>query len=468
MLNWGYAVTDHVAQGRTVTGGRAVIAGTEDRQHAYVALSCGTDTNMAYVFTVSPKLADPMPGPRPAPELARYDRITAERTVQQAAVATETQHALAVLSGVLDRNGQQLSASQARQQALADADHLAILHAIWTDQTIQAREQHYRDLLAAHLPPGHRREPGYQARWLWRTLRAAELAGLDPGDVLAAAISERDLVGARDLAAVIDARIRYRTGALVPAPTGPWSFQVPAIADATRHAYLTEITALMDACQDRIGEHAARHALPRAVTALGPVPDDPQNRAEWQKRAASIGAWRELSGHRDPADPIRLPRPRRSCLLVVDTLVTQRRRGGFARRRSHTGTRPGSQGTADKGWGPGRDRSRSAGRSCRPLPYLRDQALLFPTAEPASAFAGSVNDARNSGDADRKQRDRRSRSARLERIELMALFQYIAAATCAGGHGDSTTHRDRHQGRCVDARASAMPCHAAWSAGESS
>ena len=135
MLNWGYAVTDHVAQGRTVTGGRAVIAGTEDRQHAYVALSCGTDTNMAYVFTVSPKLADPMPGPRPAPELARYDRITAERTVQQAAVATETQHALAVLSGVLDRNCQQLSASQVRQQALADADHLAILHAIWTDQT---------------------------------------------------------------------------------------------------------------------------------------------------------------------------------------------------------------------------------------------------------------------------------------------------------------------------------------------
>ena len=233
MLNWGYAVTDHVAQGRTVTGGRAVIAGTEDRQHAYVALSCGTDTNTAYVFTVSPKLADPMPGPRPAPELARYDRITAERTVQQAAVATETQHALAVLSGVLDRNGQQLSASQARQQALADADHLAILYAIWTDQTTQAREQHHRDLFAAHLPPGHRREPGHQARWLWRTLRAAELAGLDPGDVLAAAISERDLVGARDLAAVIDARIRYRTGALVPAPTGPWS-QVPAIADATR------------------------------------------------------------------------------------------------------------------------------------------------------------------------------------------------------------------------------------------
>jgi hypothetical protein len=56
----------------------------------------------------------------------------------------------------------------------------------------------------------------------------------------------------------------------------------------------------MDARQDRIGEHS----LPWAVTALGPVPADPQDRAEWQARAASIGAWRELSGHRDPADPI--------------------------------------------------------------------------------------------------------------------------------------------------------------------
>src|SRR5579859_4923221 len=70
----GYAVTDHVAQGRTVHTGLAVITGTEDRQHAYVALTRGTDANLAYVFTTSPKRADPVPGPRPAPELARYDQ----------------------------------------------------------------------------------------------------------------------------------------------------------------------------------------------------------------------------------------------------------------------------------------------------------------------------------------------------------------------------------------------------------
>ena len=67
----GYAVTDHAAQGRTVHTGLAVITGTEDRQHAYVALTRGTDTNTAYVFTLSPEArrpgARPAPGPRTGP-----------------------------------------------------------------------------------------------------------------------------------------------------------------------------------------------------------------------------------------------------------------------------------------------------------------------------------------------------------------------------------------------------------------
>ena len=60
----------------------------------------------------------------------------------------------------------------------------------------------------------------------------------------------------------------------------------------------------MDARKDRIGEHAAEHALPWAVTALGPVPGHPLDRLDWQRRASSIGAWRELSGHDHPTEPI--------------------------------------------------------------------------------------------------------------------------------------------------------------------
>ena len=79
---------------------------------------------------------------------------------------------------------------------------------------------------------------------------------------------------------------------------------MPAFADPERRVYTAEIAALMDARKDRIGEHAAHHALPWAVSTLGPVPDHPLDRLDWQRRAASIGAWRELSGYDHPADPI--------------------------------------------------------------------------------------------------------------------------------------------------------------------
>jgi hypothetical protein len=300
----GYAVTDHAAQGRTVHTGLAVITGTEDRQHAYVALTRGTDVNTAYVFTLSPKLADPAPGPRPAPELARYDRTTAPQAGGSAPAAATADDALTVLSGVLQRDGQQLSATQVQRQALQDADHLAILHAIWTAETAPAREQRYHSLLMASLPTRYQQEPGHQAKWLYRTMRAAELAGLDAGQALAAAIAERDLTGARDVPSVIDARLRRRVGALVPLPPGPWTMQVPKIADPERQAFAAQIAQMMDARKERIGEHAADTNLPWAVTALGPVPADPLDRLEWQRRASSIGAYRELSGYDHPADPI--------------------------------------------------------------------------------------------------------------------------------------------------------------------
>ena len=178
------------------------------------------------------------------------------------------------------------------------------MHAIWAAETTPARDQHYHDLLMGTLPPGYRREPGHQAKWLWRTLRGAELAGLDPARVLADAISERDLAGSRDIAAVLDARIRHRLGTVVPLPPRPWSEQVPALADPERLAYVAEIAALMDARTDRIGAHAASHPLPWATAALGPVPAHPPDRLDWQKRAAAIGAWRELSGYAHPTEAI--------------------------------------------------------------------------------------------------------------------------------------------------------------------
>jgi hypothetical protein len=302
----GYAVTDHVAQSRTVHTGLALITGTEDRQHAYVALSRGAERNFAFVFTVSPKLADPAPGCRPAPELARHDKITAQREGQPATPPKSARQggALGVLAAVLERDGQELSASETRQRNLSNADHLAVLNAIWTGETGVVREQRYRDLLAKALPAEYRGQPSHQAKWLWRTLRAAELAGVDAGQVLTGAIRERDLAGSRDVPSVVDARLRARVNPLVPQPAGPWSAQVPDIADPERRAFVTEVAAMMDARKERIGEHAAEHGLPWAVNALGPVPAHPLDRLDWQRRASAIGAYRELHGYSHPTEPI--------------------------------------------------------------------------------------------------------------------------------------------------------------------
>jgi hypothetical protein len=60
----------------------------------------------------------------------------------------------------------------------------------------------------------------------------------------------------------------------------------------------------MDERKDRIGEHAAEHALPWAVNALGAVPNHPLERLDWQRRASAVGAYRELYGFGHPTEPI--------------------------------------------------------------------------------------------------------------------------------------------------------------------
>jgi hypothetical protein len=209
-----------------------------------------------------------------------------------------------VLADVLARDGAELSASVIRQRNLANADHLGVLHAIWADQTRAADDDRYRDVVLAALPAGYQQDLSPQARWLYRSLRSAELAGLDPAEVIRTAVTSRDLAGARDIAAVLDARIRPRIEQLLPQPQGPWASRVPRLPDPQRQAYLAQIAAMMDDRTRRLGQHTARTAPAWAVTALGPVPADPAARHRWEQNAAPIAAYREMYGYDHPGDPI--------------------------------------------------------------------------------------------------------------------------------------------------------------------
>ena len=291
--------------------GIALITGTEDRQWLYPAMTRGTDTNLAFVFTTPPRPADPQPGTRAAPELGRYDRTRPEQggyPPDPAAAAErgspDRREPVAVLADVLGRDGAELSATQTRRRNLASADHLGILHAIWTAETTSARDDRYRALVLAALPPGHRPDLSPQARWLFRTLRGAELAGLDPAEVIRTAIASRDLPGARDIAAVLDARIRPRVAPLLPQPQGPWASRVPRLPDPARQAYLAEVAAMMDDRTQRLGQHAAQTCPAWALAALGPVPADAAARQAWQTKAPSIAAYRETYSYDHPDDPI--------------------------------------------------------------------------------------------------------------------------------------------------------------------
>ena len=217
-----------------------------------------------------------------------------------------------MLADVLSRDGAEQSASVTRQRNLANADHLATLHAIWTAETQAARHDRYRDLVMAALPPGHRQPLSHQARWLFRTLHAAELAGLDPADVIRTAIASRDLAGSRDIAAVLDARIRPRVDPLLPQPQGAWAGRVPRLPDPARHAYLAQIAAMMDDRTRRLGQYAAQTTPSWAVSALGPVPAGFAARRQWEDKAASIAAYREMYGYDHPDDPIG-PEPAREA-----------------------------------------------------------------------------------------------------------------------------------------------------------
>jgi hypothetical protein len=76
------------------------------------------------------------------------------------------------------------------------------------------------------------------------------------------------------------------------------------LPDLDRGAYLAEIAAMMDGRKQRLGQHAAQTGPAWAVTALGAIPGDQASRHEWEQKAASIGAYREMFGYQHPADPI--------------------------------------------------------------------------------------------------------------------------------------------------------------------
>src|SRR5262249_39911589 len=151
-------------------------------------------------------------------------------------------------------------ATEYRNRQWSNADHLGLLHAIWMDLIERADAARFRPVVQMALADtwgitdGELDTP--TVRWLYRTMRAAELAGADPAGAVMQAVQSRDMDGARDIPAVIDARMRPRVNAMAPRPFGRWADRVPDVADPEMRDYLGQLATLMDERWERIGAHA--------------------------------------------------------------------------------------------------------------------------------------------------------------------------------------------------------------------
>ena len=211
-----------------------------------------------------------------------------------------------MLADVLRRDGATLSATETLRSELSAADHLGVLGTVWYDLARQAQATRFEQSLRESLPEAEAdaavNDPA--CTWLWRSLREADSAGLDPDQVLREAVAARSLAGARDAARVIDARVRRMIEHTVPSPASSWSERVPQMGDPELDRYMTELAAAMDDRVRRIGEHIAQTRPVWATQALGEVPADAVARVSWEKRAAQIGAYRELYGYDAQGDAI--------------------------------------------------------------------------------------------------------------------------------------------------------------------
>jgi hypothetical protein len=302
----GYAQTWHTVEGQTVAVGIAVANDKRTREGLYVALSRGALRNEVYAYPAAQEPAESVIGQPPTadPEVARQRRLQTDRETAQPAAALDGQDPISILAPVVRRDDAELSATETRDQALSDADHLGALHAIWMDHCRAEAYSRYAQAVRDHADPADAAEILQDTDRLWRTVRSAELAGLDGAQVVQAAITRRPFTGARSHSAVLDARIRALVGERPPRTGASWTARLPQFADPELGRSMVQVAAAMDDRQRRIGQHAAHECPLWATQALGPAPADPHQRAEWEAKAGQLGAYREIFGWDHPGEAI--------------------------------------------------------------------------------------------------------------------------------------------------------------------
>jgi conjugative relaxase-like TrwC/TraI family protein len=279
----GYATTAHRAQGDTVDTAHALVQPETSREVLYVAMTRARQSNTAYVCTDTH--ADDEYGPDQEQPTTRD-----------------------VLEQVVARTGSDLSAHETIRDEQERVGSIAQLAAEYDTIAREARRERWAALADIALPDLGSDQvaaspawPGLVAAW-----RHAEAAGLN----LETAMPHlgRPDMGEGDPVAVLRDRVERWSHATVPAAQPSRTMiagLIPAaehVADPEMRHALAERAALIEQRAEALVTRALETGE-QWLARLGPPPDDPARRLQWQQAIATVAAYRDRHGVTDPRDP---------------------------------------------------------------------------------------------------------------------------------------------------------------------
>lgn len=285
-LDLGYAVTSYRAQGITVDHSHVLVDAAMTRENLYVALTRGSEANIAYVAVDKPDDSHDGPHPGDNPETT----------------------ARSVLFGVLQHVGAELSAHEtitAEQDSWGSIAQLAAEY-----ETIASAAQHDRWALLVRAS-GLTNEEAETAissdafGALTAELRRAEANHHDVETLLPRLVAARGFADADDIAAVLHFRVARAAArpagsgrrkmprliaGLIPEASGTMSSELQQALTERRDLIETRADTLLDTA---LAEHQSWTA------ALGTPPKRARGAAAWRQAARTVAAYRDRYGITD-------------------------------------------------------------------------------------------------------------------------------------------------------------------------
>ena len=311
-----YAGNVHVAQGRTVERAHLVVDSGANRSLIYVGATRAREKNTIHVVTGPPDPAQPTKAERDAYALAATRRRAALHKAGRPDLAQDVPVRMpdrpsdlqlapweAVLAQALQQDEPErtaLEVIQAAQDFTTHTGHLFQLwQAFWWKDVVPQIDEMVRQRIPAAEYERYLRDPERPA--FLQTLRAHEIGGRPIEDVLDS-ITAEPLDGLRSIAA----GLHGRAGKEPPPARGEtktWAERIPAQAPAELQAG----GQMADQRQAELGRHLAERPPQWALQAWGLPPahqESAARRADWERQAGVVGAYRELAGITDPAQAI--------------------------------------------------------------------------------------------------------------------------------------------------------------------